>query len=94
MKSKLKILVIFIVMFVASFVPESNHELFGDWKCKGANSWWGDDDKRKHEGCTYGTPVHESTWHWGTRHWIWLMAGLTFSVWTVIELIDQASKNK
>ena len=93
MKSKLKILAIFIVMFLASFVPESNHELFGDWKCQGARLEKSI-DYNEHFSCKYGTVEHGATWHWGIRHWIWLMAGLTFSVWTVIEVVDQASKKK
>lgn len=92
MKSKLKILVVFIVMFCASFIPDQNHELFGDWKCKGRLSWWDDNGKRQNEGCRYGAPVHDPSWHWGTRHWIWLFTGITFSIWTIAEVIIDAEK--
>lgn len=91
MKSKLKILAVFIVMFCASFVPESNHELFGDWKCQGAHYEY-EEDHTKHSGCKYGTVEHGATWHWGIRHWIWVLTGLTFSIWTIVEVISENDK--
>jgi len=91
MKSKLKILVVFVVMFFASFVPESNHEMFGDWKCKGGKIEFKNDDMLR-EGCTYYDNSHGPSWHWGIRHWIWLFTGITFSIWTVVEVIIEADK--
>ena len=91
MKSKLKILVVFVVMFSASFVPESNHEMFGDWKCKGGKIEFKNDDMLR-EGCTYYDNSHGPSWHWGMRHWIWLFAGITFSIWTVVDIIVEADK--
>jgi hypothetical protein len=95
MKNKIKILVVFAVMFFASFVPENNHELFGDWRCKGGFTIINEHDVDI-KGCNYGTAMtHNSTWHWGVRHWIWLLAGLTFSVWTVIDIfIEHDKKNQ
>ena len=90
MKSKLKILVVFVVMFCASFIPESNHILFGDWKCKGTIVTYDKNDNRFIAGCKYeGYNSHNPTWHWGIRHWIWLFAGVTFSIWTIAEVIKE-----
>jgi hypothetical protein len=36
--------------------------------------------------------THNPTWHWGIRHWLWLLAGLTFSVWTIVEVIIEENK--
>ena len=82
-------------MFFASFVPENNHELFGDWHCKGGVTIVNEHDVDI-KGCNYGTAMtHNSTWHWGVRHWIWLLAGLTFSVWTVVDIfIEHDKKNQ
>ncbi len=92
MKSKLKILSIFVVMFFASFVPESNHELFGDWHCKGGTTIVNEHGVDV-QGCNYANYMsHNPTWHWGIRHWVWLLAGLTFSIWTIAEVINEASK--
>jgi hypothetical protein len=92
MKNKIKILVVFAVMFFASFVPENNHKLFGDWHCKGGVTIVNDDHVDV-KGCNYGTAMtHNPSWHWGVRHWIWLFAGLTFSAWTVIDMFIEADK--
>lgn len=82
-------------MFFASFVPENNHELFGDWLCKGRVTIVNEDSVDV-KGCDYGSYMtHNSTWHWGVRHWIWLLAGLTFSVWTVVDIfIEHDKKNQ
>lgn len=94
MKSKLKILVVFVMMFFASFVPESNHELFGDWKCNGTSVHYDKNDNHFLVGCKYeGYNSHNPSWHWGTRHWIWLLTGITFSIWTVVEVVIEAEKN-
>jgi hypothetical protein len=36
--------------------------------------------------------THNPTWHWGFRHWIWLLAGLTFSAWTVVDMFMEEEK--
>jgi hypothetical protein len=93
MKSKLKILVVFVVMFFASFIPDSNHKLFGDWLCKGNYITHDKNDNAIITGCKYeGYNAHNSTWHWGSRHWLFLIAGLTFSVWTIIDVIIEEDK--
>jgi hypothetical protein len=95
MKNKIKILVVFAVMFFASFVPENNHKLFGDWHCKGGQIIV-NEGPDEYKECQYGPSMsHSSTWHWGVRHWIWLLAGLTFSAWTVIDMfIEHDKKNQ
>lgn len=91
MKYKLKILLMFIVIMGMSFIPESNHELFGDWLCKGGVS---DLIEGNHivKGCTYHFNTHNPTWHWGFRHWTWVFMGLTFCIWTVAETINENNK--
>jgi hypothetical protein len=92
MKSKLKILVVFVVMFCASFIPESNHELFGDWNCKGGVTIVNEHNTDV-KGCNYGAYMtHNPTWHWGIRHWLWLLAGVTFSIWTIVDVIIEIEK--
>lgn len=94
MKSKIKILVVFVVVFFASFVPEYNHKMFGDWKCSGNVIKHDKNDNSYILGCKYeGFQSHNPSWHWGMRHWIWLLAGITFSIWTIAEVIIESDKN-
>lgn len=92
MKSKIRILAVFLVMFCASFVPENNHKFFGDYKCQGSKGQWDEKGYWSVKGCQYRAVSHHSTWHWGVRHWIWLFAGITFSVWTISEVIIDSQK--
>jgi hypothetical protein len=73
-----------------SFIPENNPEVFGDYTCKGSTMEYSKDDKYiSLDGCRVTGNAHSPTRHWGFRHWIWFIAGLTFAVWTIIEVIDQ-----
>ncbi len=86
-RSKLKILLMFIIMGMMSFIPEKNPDLFGDYICKGSTV-----EKvgtiHYTNGCrvSMGNP-HSPSRHWGFRHWVWFAAGLTFAVWTIVEVI-------
>jgi hypothetical protein len=85
---KLKILLMFIIMGMMSFIPEKNPKLFGDYVCKGAVLKQTADFYYV-DGCkmTMGNS-HSPTKHWGFRHWVWFAAGLTFAVWTIVEVIN------
>jgi hypothetical protein len=90
---KLKIALLFVVIFCMSFIPEWWPELFGDWHCNGGINEW-QEGPDVHEGCSYNNVTHAPTWHWGYRHWIWMFAGLTMTIWTVVDIIIKASKDK
>lgn len=94
MKDKIKILIVFIVMFFSSYIPESNHDLFGDWWCNGTYKSLDQSGKSLYADCQYISSVsrHSPTWHWGFRHWLWLSAGIIFSSWTVIDMIMERTK--
>jgi hypothetical protein len=92
MKNKLKILVMFAVIFCMSFVPDYTHELFGDWQCNGGKVEYINNNLIR-EGCLYSHDTHGPSWHWGFRHWLWVIAGLTFTIWTIIDTVsDEKSK--
>jgi hypothetical protein len=91
-RSKLKILLMFLIMGMMSFIPEKNPELFGDFTCKGSK-YQKLGDTYITNGCSVIPGAHEPSKHWGFRHWVWFAAGLTFAVWTIVEVIDNAQKN-
>jgi hypothetical protein len=69
-----------------SFIPESNPEFFGDWQCNGGNQF-------KSEGCMYGVDsIHGPKWHWGFRHWIWMLMGLTLFIYNAVIIIIKLDK--
>jgi hypothetical protein len=81
----------FLVMGLMSFIPENNPALFGDYVCKGSEY-----EKLGKtyvtRGCSVNAGAHEPSMHWGFRHWVWFAAGLTFAIWTIVEVIDNAQK--
>lgn len=95
MKSKGKIILGFLIVFLMSFIPELNHDLFGDWFCQGATI---DTEMLKNghyvtHGCQYGLDgIHEPMLHYGFRHWVWIACGLTLFVWNIVEVINGNTK--
>ena len=89
---QLRLLLMFAIIMAASFIPEYNHELFGDWKCEGSGkvikeiSYGG----VIYEKCNYAEfTYHNSMWHWGFRHYIWVIMGLTFTIINVHSIFNQ-----
>jgi len=88
MKNKLKLITIFAIVILFSFIPETFPEFFGDWVCQGGklivqgNSY-------DIVGCSYTQQDHMPSTHWGFRHWMWTLCGVTLFIWNVVELIDK-----
>ena len=88
-RHKVKILSMFLIVGLMSFIPENASRIFGDYTCEGASL------KKEVNGVLYmtgcnrsmGNP-HSPTTHWGFRHYVWFFAGLTFAVWTIVEVIN------
>ena len=83
-----RIVLLFSIVILMSFIPESNREFFGDWQCNGG-------DYYKKEGCLYGADfVHGPTWHWGFRHWIWMFMGIALFIYNTVLIGITLNKNK
>ena len=91
MKNKIRLVGIFAIVILFSFIPESFPGFFGDWACQGGKVIH-IGDTSSFEGCFYGPGYpHCATTHWGFRHWMWSLCGLTLFVWNVIELLNNES---
>jgi hypothetical protein len=93
MKTRFRIITIFSIIIIASFVPELFPDFFGDWKCQGCvraklSS------PNYYDGCLYGNiGVHNATNHWGYRHWIWFLMGLVLFIYEISEFITKKNNN-
>ena len=95
MKNYIKILMIFLPMFLSSIIIDSIPRTYlGDWKCNGKIPKEIKYHDTKGEpcyeinyiGCNYGIADNHSlqpTWHWGLRRWIIIFAGLTFTGYSI-----------
>jgi hypothetical protein len=74
-----------------SFVPENFREFFGDWQCEGSHY---NPSDNSHSGCVYTSYYdnHPPTWHWGFRHWIWMIMGVTLFIYNVVLIIIKIDK--
>ncbi len=77
---------------IMSFIPDQLHNFFGDWKCEGAK--WVYDPSRAiggyYTGCGYGPdPEHMAQFHWGYRHWLFFIMGLSLFVIQVYDIFNQ-----
>jgi hypothetical protein len=100
MKSKyVQVLIVFTIVFVANILTELvPYQYLGDWKCKGGETievltHYPDGTPYYHDkpkGCSYAFNFsngnHNPKIHWGFRHWILIIAGLTFFIWRLIDI--------
>jgi hypothetical protein len=83
LKGKLKLALVFITIMGASFIPGYFPEFFGDWVCKGGG-------KCSHLRCFYNSPP---TLHYGFRHWIFILMGITFTIISLTEISEKEKKS-
>ncbi len=81
-KLSLQVIVLFLSIIFASFIPDYLHSFFGDWICTG--SVW---DGNKYSGCDYLNYSHNPKMHWGPRHWWWTSMMLILAVIQTIRII-------
>jgi TRAP-type mannitol/chloroaromatic compound transport system permease small subunit len=88
-KTKLKFISIFTIVILVSFIPEMFPEFFGDWVCKGG-SYTMKEGHYVRLGCLYGENYqHNPTTHWGFRHWMWTLCGISLFIWNIIDLFPK-----
>ena len=68
----LKVISLFTVSIFSTFIGDNLPLFFGDWKCEGSGQKL--IDSYLYQKCNYaGCDFHESSWHWGYRHWLYFM---------------------
>lgn len=88
----LKVILLFSIAILSTFIGDYLHDFFGDWKCSGSgllieNSFY------HYQKCNYGElRFHDSTWHWGYRHWLYLVMCITLFVIQCIDIINYEHK--
>lgn len=88
----LKIMLLFTVAIMSTFIAEYLHSFFGDWFCEGSGTstgeCWGCFTK-----CNYADlGKHEPTWHWGYRHWLYLTMCIVLFIIQLVDIAEYAEK--
>ena len=88
-----RIVLLFSIIILMSFIPESNREFFGDWQCQGMTYLKANGE---YLGCYYegNRAPHDPTWHWGFRHWIWMLMGIALFIYNTVLIIITLEKNQ
>jgi hypothetical protein len=84
-----------MIVIFASFIPEFFPKFFGDWQCNGCQYVF-DKENSHYIGCGGGfnnvQREHSPTTHFGYRHFIWIIMGLTLFVIQIANLINNYNK--
>jgi hypothetical protein len=87
-KLSIRVMAMFSIAILISFIPEYFRDFFGDWKCAGSGNYIL--GTYRYEGCNSGLKgIHEATWHWGYRHFLFFVMGV---VLFIIQMIDALNK--
>jgi hypothetical protein len=80
-----RIFILFLIAIFSTFIPEYCHNFFGDWYCSGSGLQMAN---FHFPNCDYLAQYHTSTWHWGYRHWLWLIMCLTLFIVNAARIIQ------
>lgn len=83
-KISLNIVAVFAVAMAMSFIADNMHSFFNDWYCKGAIHG---------NGCMYGEYNHDPTWHWGWRHYLWMLMSVCLFIVQAVRIIQIIEKD-
>lgn len=98
-KISLQVLLVFSTLILVSFIPDYLHDFFGDTLCEGrVYNRMGDFSKNYYSGCDYlDYNEHNPMWHWGYRHWIWIIMGVCLFIIQLVrvgDIIDDSVNDK
>lgn len=83
----INIVALFLCAIFISLIPDKFPLLFGDWHCSGGHYSDG-----HYYGCQYGPGAHNHTWHWGFRHYLFFLMGLSLFALNVARIIKIMNK--
>lgn len=87
----LRVIALFAIAMLVSFIPELVPDFFGDWMCKGRECIAPVKDGfiGSYLGCDYAAlPEHNPTNHWGYRHWLFFAMGVSLFIIQIVDIIN------
>lgn len=94
-KIYLKVILLFTIAIFSTFVGDYLHYFLGDWKCLGSGTPNDSIYNPIYKYCNYAEcGFHDSTWHWGYRHWLYLVMCITLFIIQIIDIISFAASNE
>lgn len=83
---------VFVAAITVSLIGDCLHGILGDWKCKGSGlkiNW------NQYQFCNFAAcDAHEPTWHWGWRHWLFMMMGVCLFFIQAVDIVHFIDKKE
>lgn len=90
-KLSIRVIMMFSIAILISFIPENFREFFGDLKCVGSGGYV--PGTYHYQYCNEGVGgMHSSTWHWGYRHFLFFIMGAVLFIIQAIDALNQEIK--
>jgi len=94
-KISLKVILLFTIAIFSTFVGDYLHSFLGDWKCLGSGILNDSIYNPIYKYCNYAEcGFHDPTWHWGYRHWLYLVMCITLFIIQIIDIISFADSKQ
>jgi hypothetical protein len=88
----LRVIALFSVAILSTFIGEFGHDFFGDWKCNGSGNTKEVGYGLVYTGCNYASlAYHSPQWHWGYRHWLYGTMCFTLFIIQVVEIVNHVN---
>lgn len=88
----LKVILLFSIAILSTFIGDYLHEFFDDYHCDGSGNRV---ELGIYEKCNYGEyGIHGPTWHWGYRHWLYLCMCIVLFIIQVVDIVKYAQSEK
>jgi hypothetical protein len=88
-KLSVKVVLLFAIPIFMSFLPELYPVFFGDWFCMGSGEHL--EGVNSYRSCNHlggFNGFHLKSWHWGYRHWAFVLMGLVIFIVQAFDLIS------
>lgn len=90
---KLRLIGLFSLVIAMSFLPEMFPKFFGDFNCNGG-VYEVVGNTLKRSGCLEWSNSHGPKTHWGFRHFVFFVMGLTLFIWGLVDLFQPKENEK
>ena len=92
LKITIRIILIFVIATIMSFIADEFHSFFGDTLCNGTSL---NIETNKYEYFVhYGSRHTDTQIHWGYRHFLFFMMGLSVTTLQIIDIINCYNKKE
>jgi hypothetical protein len=89
----IRVILLFSVAILSTFIGDNFHEFLGDWKCEGSGLPIKVGYGIYYSKCNYAQcGSHNPMWHWGYRHYLYLIMSIVVFIIQANDIFTNKSK--